>query len=129
MRNDIIDSIKKTFWEGSESKEVVLAGKTWTLKSLNNSEQVFRDRFIPASATASFLSARKAPTVALAISHIDGVPVEEVFGDSDETKDEVVTELLKTTGLAKEKRFIIAERVLEFLNELPPEVVDTLYGE
>jgi hypothetical protein len=129
MKKDLLDQIRKEFFVGYTTVEVKLGGRAWSLKTLNDGEEVWRDSFTKAEGTVSFVTARRAPTVAVALTAIDGISVRDIFLD-DVEKETPEVSVLQALGFASAtERFLVARRVYGFLTELPPEVIDALYSE
>jgi hypothetical protein len=129
MKKDLLDQIRKEFFVGYTMVEVKIGGRAWSLKTLNDGEEVWRDSFTKAEGTISFVTARRAPTVAVALTAIDGISVRDIFLD-DVEKETPEVSVLQALGFASTtERFLVARRVYDFLTELPPEVIDVLYSE
>ncbi len=130
---DILKLIKEEVWQGATEKQVNIGNRVYVLKTLNDGEIVWRDKFILTSASFSFISSKKAPTIAVSLVSIDGVSVRDLFLKPEELKKEEQTEetvktWLKLIGFGSvDERFLVAQRVYEFLSSLPPLIIETLY--
>jgi len=130
-RRDILDKIRDDLLLGQEvMMDVKVGGHVWTLKVLNSGEEVWRDRFVALSPSASFLSGRKIATLAVAICKIDDVPVEEIFENisSDEAENSASSLVGELVGIVTSARYKAAEYLKSVLEELPMRVIDTLYA-
>ena len=129
MKKDLLEAIKNEFWKGHNSADVVIGDHTYTLKTLNNAEEAWRDGFVAPSASLGFLTARKAPTLAVALKAIDGLIVTDLFSEPPTEEVNEVQEMVKQISQNQQgEKFEIAKKVLEFINDLPSDVVDTLYN-
>lgn len=135
-KEEVLKDLEGLFVLGFLEEEVEVYGVKFKLRTLNDGERVWRDRYVPLSVSSDVVSARKAPTLAIAIRAINGISVEELFsienegdkvleGITEPALREIVGRVLKVSG--DEKKFKVAERVLEFLRSLSPEVVDRLW--
>ncbi len=128
----LLDSIKEELWKGFQTKEVVVGEHKYILKTLNDGEEVWRDKFIPASANYGFISGAKAPTVGVALVSIDDISVRDIFLTDDEkskyAEEGTVKTWLRMLGFSSlGERFEVAQRVYDYVSELPSEFVDNLY--
>lgn len=128
MRRDILEKLRKEFL-GEEYREEVMVGEnSFTLKVLNAGEEAWRDGYMDVVPKIGVVSVSKIVTLAVAIVAINGISVEEIFGD-DEGKEENVAGDVLSSGkkdIFKERRFSIAEKMIEFLKEWPQEIIDVL---
>lgn len=130
----ILESLKDELWKGFSTAEVTVMGRVFVLKTLNDGEEVWRDKYVVASAALNYLTGKAAPTVAIALVSIDGIPVRDLFL-SDEEKVQTaqtiaVEEYLKYMGFKDVgERLLVAQRAHTFLSELPSEIIDVLYKE
>lgn len=141
MEHSVLKAIKDEVWKGTTTKEVSIGNRKYVLKTLNDGEMVWRDKFIITSASFSFISGKKAPTVAVSLVSIDGILVREIFLTPEELieakgekvlgqAEETVKSWLKLIGFGSaDERFLVAQRIYEFMSELPTSVVDVLYQE
>jgi len=130
MGNKLLNVIKDELWKGASFKEIELGGHKWKLKTLNDGETVWRDKYVQASASYSFVTSQRAPTVAVSLIEIDGVPVRDlVLSDDEKSGDFAAAEdWLRVLGFSSvSERYKVAEKVLEWLQELPTEIVEELY--
>lgn len=132
MDKTFVESMKNMFVKGFIEETFKLFDTTWKMRTLNDRESTWRDRFIHLSVSTSFLSERRVPTLAIAIKEINGRPVTEIFRpDSIPVgKEATPTENLINNMLGDENNtpeFLAAEEVRKFLLDLPSKVSEDLY--
>ena len=136
MENEMLRAIKEEVWGGAAYKDVTVGTRVYRLKTINDGEAVWRDKFVVTTASFSFLTSKKAPTIAVSLVSIDGVPVRELFlskeelkkGDSSQQDEDTVKVWLKLIGFgSSDERYRVAQRVYDFLSSLPTPVIDALY--
>lgn len=133
-----LNMILKEFWTGELIKEVIVGNHSFSLKMLNHEEEVWRDKFLTLKPSMSFVTEKKAPTLAVAIVAVDGEDVENLVSveDMNEGGGDVLEVLKMLMGEEwgkvsdeKKRRFYVAYKMLEFVRELPNVVVDKLFEE
>lgn len=117
---DLTSDLSKGFIEDTEE----IIGRKWTLRTLNEGEEVWRDSNSQTMVGLGMVSSRRLTTLAVAIRKIDGVPVEEVFADEIQaplaTKEGNLENQLVSSfmgGYADSLKFRVAELVKNFLSE------------
>lgn len=117
--SDLYQLIEK----GKILKKVEHRGKTFTFRSLFDSDYTWRDQFMNMNSPAVMLSSMRTPTLAIATVAIDDVPVEQIDGldQLDEAIPPSVKENLRTT------KYLIAYNLREFFEQLPRDYIEELY--
>lgn len=133
-REEILKSFREFYEQGFIEREFEVFGKRWKMRSLNDEEVVWRDKFVPLGLGSDIISAKKVPTLAIAIREIDGVPVSELFKDvvnkrENGSEESSVTEKLarELLNLEEDRKFIFANELRKYLSKLPAKVINQLY--
>lgn len=113
-RNKILEDLKLDLLKGRREREVVALGRKFKMHTLNEDEESWADSYIRATSTMAILSTKKAPTVAAAISEVEGQPVAALFEYPDDMPKEVKDMLDKNPI---QRSYWIREQMLMFLVE------------
>ena len=76
-----LDDLKKLLVDGSITKDIEYEGHIYTFSSLNEEEDVWKDRFVQLDSPLAMATSKRAPTLAIALRKLDGVCVEDLFPD------------------------------------------------
>lgn len=125
MEMDLFRRLSTAFNQGFIEKEIDFGGFKWKLRTLNERETVWRDKFVALSAATSFLSAKRVPTLAIAIKAIDGKPLAEIL-KIDGLRVEGQN-MLPVTDEFNTIEFIAAEMFKKTLEQMPSAVIDELF--
>jgi hypothetical protein len=131
MEKTLLDQLEEVFQKGFIEKDIDLYGKTWTMRTLNDQESVWRDQFIKLVVSSSFISERRVPTLAVAIKKIDGKSILSIFGGAEERpKMSAQEEMAKAiTGITDEiPELIAAKKFKIWLDRQPSFVAEALYS-
>lgn len=113
-RHSALESLKKDLSRGRLEKEVTVDGHKFKLHTLNEDEETWADGYIKTLTPTAFLSSRKAPRLAAAISSMDGIPKEELFVYPDDMPKEAKQALDESPERRKQW---VREQMLLFLAE------------
>jgi len=128
MQKDFVENLKKSYEQGFLEGIVEFGGHTYLMRTLNGIESLWRDRYSMLSVSASFLSSRKIPTLAVAIRKIDGKDVTDIFAPDDGDKQDNGTPTFLTAGdIFDTPQLLAAEELRKFLGTLPEKVIDFLF--
>jgi hypothetical protein len=123
-----LDALKDMLVNGEITKDVKYKGHTYTFASLNEEEEVWRDKFVSLDTPLVLASSTRAPTLAIALRKLDGVYVEDVFDSlelpNDATKKYIVADKLFMDYFKKMKR----EHITELYKLYEAEIVATVAG-
>lgn len=133
----ILQDLKNDLSQGYIEDTSKIMHRDWTLRTLNEGEEIWRDGYSQFGMSSAALSTKRLATLAIAIKAIDGVPVEELFPVSPQPEGEAASEseiekrildsLVRTdVGVTK---FRAAEGMRVFLSEecTQPELLIELY--
>jgi hypothetical protein len=117
--SDLLKSLKEALVSQRITAETTVGGHTWSFRSLNEGEELWRDKFINleyGTNNLALITTERISTLAIGISAIDGKLVEEVFEISMHFTPE-------------QKEYAAAEAMLDLLKEADREVVTQLRNE
>lgn len=116
-----IAEVKRGFIE----KSYVVEGMTFKLRTPNDDAETWADAYIKQGTVLSYVSSRRSPRLACAISELDGVPTEQLFEKPEGMKDDDWKAL---NGNADQKRYWLWSQMLVMLaSDIPPPVVLKMY--
>lgn len=119
-----LDKLHELIERGHIQETIEFNGSTYRVRSLNDEEYCWRDQFVNyAQGALSIFMAQRAPTLAIAITHIDGVPVASI---PDLQLNEEESRLRDQTG-GGDTKFVAAHKLLKLLSTLPRDYVEGLY--
>lgn len=133
---DVLRGLKQSFEAGFIEDTFDIAGHKWTMRTLNGMESLWRDGFVDLSITASFLSSRRVPTLAIAIKKIDDRNVTDIFISDDISPtskstpvESVVKSMSKSRDDFKSIEFTSAEELKKFIEtSIPDKVINDLWA-
>jgi len=113
-----LDDLKKLLVDGSITKDVEYEGHTYTFSSLNEEEDVWKDRFVQLDSPLAMATSKRAPTLAIALRKLDGIRVEDLFPDFNNNA-------LLESGI----KFLIAQTLLDdYFRKMKREHISALFG-
>lgn len=119
--DDLYDLIEK----GKITKTVSLRGKTYTFRSLQDEDYVWRDQFVNMNGPMVMLSSQRSPTLAVATIAIDGVAVEQIPG-LDEVGESIP--LSAKEFVVSTAKYLMAYNLhTKVYSKLPREYLEDLY--
>lgn len=120
--SDLLQDFKNDLLKGRIEDEIEILGRKFRMHTLNDGEIVWRDQFITTASPLTLLSSQKAPTLAAAISHIDGLPIMDQFNLPDDPK---LREFLANNpeDLKAHKR----ERLFALISEMPDILISKMF--
>lgn len=128
MDKDFVNGLEKLFNQGFVEKEFEFADHKWKIRTLNDLEKVWADQFIDLGMATSFLSARRVPTLAIAIKAIDGRTIPDLFGTGRKPMTDSLRETIMRDPFRSDDSFLAADNLREFLDKQPTAVIDRLYS-
>ena len=128
MDKDFVKSLDSLFKQGFVEKEFEFADHKWKMRTLNDLEKVWVDQYVDLNAPISFLSARRVPTLAIAIKTIDGKSIADIFGTKRKKPlTDNFGEAMLRDPFRNEDSFLAANNLREFLDKQPTPIIDRLY--
>jgi len=118
---DILKDLGELFLKGFVEDEVEISGFKFKLRTLDEQESIWRDKYTDLSMNTSFLSSRRVPTLAISIREINGKKVKDIVDISEEEKK-------KYEDKEDNYKYLVAEKVKDFLLEAPPSFIDKLWS-
>ena len=113
-----LDDLKKLLVDGSITKDIEYEGHTYTFSSLNEEEDVWKDRFVQLDSPLAMATSKRAPTLAIALKKLDGIYVEDLFPDFN-----------NPAILESGKKFLISQTLLDdYFRKMKREHISALYG-
>jgi hypothetical protein len=113
-----LDDLKKLLVDGSITKDIEYEGHTYTFSSLNEEEDVWKDRFVQLDSPLAMATSKRAPTLAIALKKMDGIYVEDLFPDFN-----------NPAILESGRKFLIAQTLLDdYFRKMKREHISALYG-
>ena len=79
VKKDILTALKESLVKQRFTDTVEVDGHKYKFQSLNEGENLWRDRFLSLDSNAAFLTSERVTTLAISIIEIDDTPIEEVF--------------------------------------------------
>ena len=135
MENELLSVLRQSFERGFREKDVVVGDFTYHMQTLNGQEAQWRDQYCSLSWTASFLSSRKIPTLAMTIRAINNIPVTQLFPDAHTATKKSEQALMAEQAVIPGSsgydtlQFRAAKLFMEFLStEVPEDVIDSLFN-
>lgn len=113
-RNKILEDLKNDLARGRREEEVTVFGRKFKLHTLNEDEESWADTYIRPTSTMAMISTKKAPTLAVAITEINGQPVTTLFEYPDDMPQEVKT-MLDSNPI--QRAYWVRSQMLQFLLE------------
>lgn len=114
-KHDVLNRIETDLSGIHQTTEVTIRGIVYKLKLLSRSEEIKAQSMVTEDSIIAAFSAANLPQVALAITHIDGVQVKELF--VPETDDEKKENELEWRG----------RKLTEWLGNRPAMVAEKLF--
>lgn len=99
------------------------AGRKFRMHTLSDGESVWRDMYVSTASNVALLSSMKGATVAAAISHVDDVPVQELFSLPEDPK---LVDYLKNSS--DDLRNYYRERMHEFMLEFGDAIINEFHA-
>jgi len=132
MDFELIKKVESVFNQGFMEETFECAGIKWKVRTLDDQESIWRDRFIALSSSSSFLSEKRVPTLAIAIREIDGKLVQEIFhvdkkAQSDE-EEALIKLIMKADKFSDDPKFEAAFALKNTLDKLPVAAIDALFA-
>lgn len=113
-RGSILAKLKEDLTKGYRETTVNVYGRDFTLKTLNEDEEIWADQYTRPVNTMSMISSRKAPRLAAAIKAIDGNDVGTLFEYPDSLPEQRRKDLDENIVM---RRYWVREQMLLFLSE------------
>jgi len=111
---DLASDLEKGFIE--DTFEV--HGRRWTLRTLNDGEETWSDKFVAASNSVAIITTRRAAKLSVAIQAVNDVQLKDLFTLPESNFDEKkVKEYIESNSVRH--RFWLAEQMYEYLSEQP----------
>jgi hypothetical protein len=132
MDFELIKKVESVFNQGFMEETFECAGIKWKIRTLDDQESTWRDRFIALSSSSSFLSEKRVPTLAIAIREIDGKSILEIFHvdkkpQSDE-EEALIRLIMKAEKFNDDPKFEAAFALKNTLDKLPSAAIDVLFA-
>ena len=123
-RNKLLNDINKQL--GGLELETVYEfnDHKYRLKSLTNDEEIWSDTYANLGSEISAFTSLRSPRLAAAISHIDDIPVDDLFEFPDEMSE---AEKKVHTGSKYNKRYWIMSQMLLFLGDKPSNFINEMW--
>jgi hypothetical protein len=122
----VLLDLKSDLLKGRIEDTFEFAGRRFRLHTLSDGEALWRDQYVSMASNMALLSSRKSATVAAACSHVNDVPIAELF---PLPQDPQLLGLIKND--AEEMRSYFRERLYEFLQQFDDAIITeffTFYG-
>lgn len=124
-KHKVLQDLKREIQIGFIDQDFEVKGHKFKIKTLNEEEETWSDQFIQASGTTySMIVSARAPKLAVAITHVDGVPVSELFDYPDEWTVEQKREL---DANPLRKKFWLRTQMMTFLQDLDRDTTVELF--
>lgn len=124
-RNKILQDFSKETAKGFVEDTFNVWGHQWTMRTLNDGEEVWSDKFV-GNKTMEFVSSQRCAKLCVSIQMFDGLPLEELFFLPETTDIERATKQF-IMGEEYRRRFWYAEKMYEYLAEQPPDLPRDLF--
>lgn len=124
--SQVLLDLKSDLLKGRIEDTFEFAGRRFRLHTLSDGEALWRDQYVSMASNMALLSSRKSATVAAACSHVNDVPIAELF---PLPQDPQLLGLIKND--AEEMRSYFRERLYEFLQQFDDAIITeffTFYG-
>ena len=126
-RHKLLQDLSQELTRGFIEQSYDVWGRKWTLRTLNDGEESWSDKFVVVGSTTAMLSSRRAAKLAASIQAINDVPLDQLFVLPEDTEDERMIRSFIVSDPVR-RRFWLAEKMYEFLEEQPDELVKDLYA-
>jgi hypothetical protein len=113
-RHSLLENLKRDLSKGFVEKEVTIDGHRYRLHTLNEEEESWVDAHVPMNATIASFTQKRAPRVAVALTHIDSLATHELFTYPDSMSKEQ-KDVLENDQ--ESKKLWLREQVLLFICE------------
>jgi hypothetical protein len=108
--------LKTMLVDGSIERNVTYKEHVYTFVSLNEEEEVWKDRFVQIDTPLAIASSKRAPILAISLRKIDAKPVIEMFPDLVPMPE-------------KERKFAVAQKLHdEYFSVMKRDYITDLYG-
>lgn len=125
-KHKVLQDLKREVQIGFIDQEFVVRGRKFKLKTLNEEEETWSDQFVQTGGTPyAMIVSSRSPKLAVSITHIDDVPVSDLFEYPEEWSKEQRADL-DTNPLRK--KFWLRTQMMQFLaNDLDREFILELF--
>jgi hypothetical protein len=114
--------LRADLMQGRIEEEFSFASRTFRIHTLSDDETVWVYQYVTMASTLAMAASRRASTLAVAVSHIDGNPVESLFNLPTDPK---LLGFLENSP--EEKKSYFREKMYSFFSDLPDRVVVELF--
>lgn len=124
-RHKILQDLSAELTVGFLEDTFEFSGKQWTMRTLNDAEEVWSDKFIAGGSLVATMSSRRAIKIAVSIRNVDGIPIEQLFFFEKTEAGKSEQDFVEANPMRL--RFWYAEKMYEFLSEQPTQFIADLY--
>lgn len=118
----ILLDLKQDLMKGFIEDTFEFAGKKFRMHTLSDGEVSWRDKYVSMASNMALISSLKAPTLSVAISHINDQPVATLWPLPGDQK---LKEFMENNP--EDSRDYFREKMYHYLEELPDAAVSELY--
>lgn len=119
---DLFNLIERGHIEKDIELEYQGCKKVFRLRSLLDEDYTWRDRFVAIDNPLTMATSLRVPTLAIATVSIDGVPVADIDGMTDEDD---IPPSVKTHS--NDRKFVVAYNMLRQYEKMPRDLINILY--
>jgi len=120
--SQVLLDLKSDLLKGRIEDTFEFAGRRFRMHTLSDGEALWRDQYISMASNMALLSSRKSATAAAAISHINDMPIGELFPLPE---DEQLLGLLQNDP--EEQRSYFRERLYEYLQQFDDTIITEFF--
>lgn len=124
-RHKVLQDLSTELNEGFLEETYEVAGRQWTMRTLNDAAEVWSDKFIASGSLIATVSSRRAIKLAASIMAINDVPIEQLFFFAETEAGRAEKEFVLANSIRE--RFWYAEKMFEYLSEQPSQFIAELY--
>lgn len=124
-RHKILQDLKQEVNRGFITTETEVHGKKFTLKTLNEEEDSWSDQFVQTATVYAMMVSQRTPKLAVSITHINGIPVSDLFEYPDDWSAEVKSDYDRNPI---RKRYWVRSEMMKFLADLDRDTIMKLWA-
>lgn len=128
---NILDDLASELDQGFLEDTFEVAGHQWTMRLLQDHERNWANGFIRNTSINSMVTSVRAPTLAIGIRSIDGIPIATFFQKQFEAENEELHALARQMieqANPYTRQYWFAERMFQWLSLRPPTFVEKLWA-
>lgn len=119
----VLADLRSDLLRGRIEDDFTFAERKFRMHTLSDGEAIWRDMFVSTASNAALLSSMRSATVAASISHINGIPLSDLFSLPPDPK---LVEFLQNSP--EEMRNFYRERMHEFMSEFGDVIIAEFYN-